>query len=85
VLREELIEIPLPPPLMAPQPAGGKSVRVLTVYSSQRGGRLADSNGRFAPVWVRPLGSCGVSDWLLRQTGAIRDLRHFGLHLQEKA
>ena len=57
---------------------------VLTVYSSQRGGRLADGRKRSVPVRIRPLGSYYVSDWLLRQTGAVCHLRHFDLRLQDK-
>lgn len=43
---------------------------------------MADGSWRSVPVKIRPLGSYAISGWLLRQTGAVRHLRHFGPHLK---
>lgn len=51
---------------------------ILTVDPSQRGGQLADSSWRSVPGGICPLALNTVCNSLLRQTGAVCHLRHFG-------
>lgn len=55
---------------------------MLTVDPGQRGSQLADSSWSFVPGGTRPLWLLAICDWLPRQTGAVRHLRHFDPHLR---